>query len=114
MKVIYIAGAYRADSEYGVKQNIEQAEKVALDVWRSGCVALCPHKNTAFFGGAYGLKDKIWLDGDLELLSRCDAVLTVDNWKTSGGASIEIKVAKSKGIPVFHTLYDLQDWILGA
>ena len=36
MKVVYVAGPYRASTEYQVLQNIRKAEEVALHVWRAG------------------------------------------------------------------------------
>ena len=111
MKVIYVAGPYRDDCEFGVKENIDRAEKVALDIWRRGAAAICPHKNTAFFGGAYGLDDSVWLKGDLELLLRCDAVVTVEGWENSSGALREVAEAKEKGIPVFHDRSSFHAWL---
>ena len=111
MKVIYIAGPYRNKSEYEVGENIRIAAEFALAVWRSGGVALCPHKNTAFFGGAYNLPDDTWLKGDLELLSRCDAVLAVTGWITSSGTVAEISFAHERKIPVFYTIFEVQKFL---
>ena len=103
MKVIYIAGHYRDErGEYYVRTNIRIAENAALYVWFNGGVALCPHKNTAGFGGAYGIYDKTWLDGDLELLTRCDAIWALDGWDTSAGATAEVEFAKAHGIKVLY------------
>ena len=102
MKVIYIAGPYRADSEYGVKKNIDAAEEAALFVWQCGGVALCPHKNTAFFGGAYDILDRVWLEGDLELLKRCDGVYALSTWRSSKGATNEVYYAQEHGFPIFE------------
>lgn len=70
--VIYIIGPYRADIEREVVENIREAEKCAIEVWKAGGIALCPHMNTALFGGI--CPDEVWLEGDLELMRRCDAV----------------------------------------
>ena len=102
MKVIYIAGPYRAASEYQVKKNIDAAEEAALFVWANGGVALCPHKNTAFFGGACNIPDETWLEGDIELLKRCDAVYALSSWRKSNGATDEIHLANELGMPVFE------------
>lgn len=110
LKVIYIAGPYRADTEWGVVQNIRKAEQAALFVWRCGGVALCPHKNTALFGGA--LPDDVWLRGDLELLSRCDAVWMVGEWGESAGAQAELRYAFEHGIPVLYDEEQVQTWLL--
>jgi nucleoside 2-deoxyribosyltransferase len=107
-KVIYIAGPYRAANEWGVNCNIRAAEAAALAVWRLGEVALCPHKNTAFFGGA--ADDSLWLAGDLVLLARCDAVLLVEGWETSSGTIDEVIFAINRRIPVFTNLNSLAVW----
>lgn len=104
MKLIYIAGPYRANCEYEIKRNIEKAEQAALWVWLHGGVAFCPHKNTAFFGGAMGIEDKTWLEGDLEILKRCDAVYALVTWRQSQGATAEIDAARRLGLPVFEQL----------
>jgi hypothetical protein len=103
MKVIYIAGPYRAPSEWEVVQNIRQAEKAALFVWSHGAAAICPHKNTALFGGYPGCPDQTWLEGDCEILLRCDAVFAIDNWRDSSGARDEVDLARMNNIPVLFT-----------
>lgn len=107
-KVVYIAGPYRAATEWGVAENIRSAERRAVRVWELGMVALCPQKNTAFLGGL--LDDRIFLDGDLELLRRSDAVILVDGWVHSDGAVDEVLHAIDRGIPVFESLISLSVW----
>jgi hypothetical protein len=107
--VVYIAGPFRAPSAWGIEQNIRTAEKAALAVWRMGAAALCPHTNTRFFQGA--APDEIWLKGDLELLSRCDAVLMVGAWQQSVGATAELEAARRRGMPIFYTLDALSAWV---
>lgn len=110
MKVVYVAGPYRAPSEWEVLENIRRAEVLALAVWRMGAACICPHKNTAFFGGA--ADDKVWLDGDLEILKRCDAVICTPDWKQSVGASGEVEFAQKLDLPVFYSLGELREWLL--
>ena len=109
MKVIYLAGPYRSPTEYGVQQNIEAASKIAMEVWKLGAVCICPHKNTAFFGGA--LPDAVWLEGDLELIRRSDAVLIMEAWERSDGAVDERWFASGIGKPVLFSLAELEDWL---
>ena len=92
MKVIFISGKYRAGSEWGLVENIRKAEAAAIELWKQGWVVLCPHKNTAHFGGL--CPDRVWLEGDIELLKRCDAVFMLDNWHDSEGAMEEYRIAK--------------------
>ena len=112
MKLVYVAGPYRAEAEFGVLENIRRAEKVALEVWRAGAACICPHKNTAFFGGA--ADDRVWLEGDLEIIRRCDAIVLVEGWQNSTGTLAEIKLASELGLPVFEWLDEFRDWLLAA
>lgn len=105
MKVIYIAGPFRGKNSWEVESNIRVAETLALDVWRSGFAAICPHANTRFFDGA--APDNVWLDGDLEILKRCDAILLTKNWEQSKGATKEMQFAKALNMPVYYTLEEL-------
>lgn len=120
MKVIYIAGPFRSmnqngkSNSWGVQQNIMTALTRALEVWKRGHVALCPHSNTFPFQDADGVADGVWLDGDIELLRRCDAVLVTDNWQQSTGARAEVRYAEHRGIPVLYDLNDLTAFCAAA
>jgi nucleoside 2-deoxyribosyltransferase len=108
-RVIYVAGPFRGPNSWEIEQNIRRAEELALEVWRMpGLSALCPHMNTRHYQGV--LPDEVWLEGDLEQMSRCDAVLVVPNWIKSQGTTAEIRHAESRGIPVFYSLGDLHAW----
>jgi hypothetical protein len=109
MKLVYVVGPYRAKTEYGVLQNIQRAEQLALQVWLSGAACICPQKNTAFFGGA--ADDQVWLNGDLEMIRRCDAIVCVDGWQTSKGSVNEVALAHDMGIPVFETIDEMKGWL---
>lgn len=99
MKVVYIAGRYRAPTPWGVEQNIQAAQAVAALVWQAGHIALCPHLNAAHLDGAH--TDEQVLAGTMELLRRCDAVLLVPGWSTSAGTKAELVEAHRIGLPVF-------------
>jgi hypothetical protein len=109
MKSVYIAGRFRAPSHWGIYQNIRQAENWALEVWRVGAAALCPHLNTQNFQGA--LPDHVWLEGDLKLLAQCDAVLMIPGWEKSEGAKAEGIHARNLKIPVFEDFGVLCAWL---
>jgi hypothetical protein len=108
MKVIYVAGAYRAKSEFEVLRNIRDAESLAVKIWRTGNACICPHKNTAFLGGA--VPDEVWLQGAVLMVLRSDAVVCVDNWRNSEGATREVTAAEENGIPVFERFEDFELW----
>ena len=98
--LVYIAGPYRSDSESGVRRNIEAARQLAESVWRAGMTAVCPHLNSAFMGGI--VPDQAFLDGDLAILARCDAMLLCPKWKESVGTRAEAGHAARLGIPSFY------------
>ena len=106
---VYCAGKFRAPSHWGIVQNIRHAEVWALEVWKAGAAALCPHLNTANFQGA--LPDHTWLEGDLALLQQCDAVFMIPGWEQSEGAIEEKRVAVANDIPVFDDFGALCAWI---
>ena len=113
--IVYVAGPFRADSAWGSEQNIRRAEELALRVWEMGAAALCPHTNTRFFTGA--LPDSVWLDGDLDLLAVCGAVVLGSGWKSSSGTAAEIARAQQLGIPVFDSVDEfgaLREWVAKA
>jgi hypothetical protein len=109
MKLVYIAGPYRAATEWEIVQNIRRAEALALRVWQAGAACICPHKNTAFFGGAADVE--VWLAGDLEMLRRCDAVICTSDWQLSIGATNEVAFARQLGMPVFETFEEFERWV---
>lgn len=98
--IIYTAGPYRAPTEWGVTENIRTAERYAIELWKQGWVVICPHKNTACFGGC--LPDDTWLMGDLEILKRCDAIFMLPGWENSEGARVEHTVAHDLGLKTFY------------
>lgn len=109
MRVIYIAAPFRASNAWEIEQNIRRAECAALEVWRMGAAALCPHTNTRFYQGA--LPDEVWLLGDLELLKRCDAVCFLPGWGSSAGCKAEMVFAIENEIPALQGVRAVQLWL---
>jgi hypothetical protein len=100
MKLAYVAGPYRAPTMHQIVDNIRAAEAVAIALWQMGFAVVCPHTNTACFDGT--APDQVWLEGDLEILRRCDLLVTVSGWERSEGATIEVREANSALKPVYH------------
>ena len=109
MKLCYVAGAYRSDTEAGVRRNIEAAREVAEQLWNVGFAVHCPHLNNAFMGGI--VADEVFLAGDIEILRRCDLLVTVEGWTQSAGAVGEERFARINGIPVRHCVRDAVLWL---
>lgn len=108
MKIVYVAGPYRGKTAWQVEVNIFAARLNGVAVAKAGFMPMIPQANTAHFDGVQD--DKFWLEGTLELMRRCDAVLVVPNDGSSEGTDGEIKEAKRLGIPVFHSVYELGQW----
>lgn len=112
MKIIYVAGPYRADLPWGVDRNVHRAREAGVTVALAGAMPLIPHANTAHFDGL--APDAFWLEGTLELLRRCDAVYVFsENWKASSGTRNEVAEATRLGLPVFYPddIRAMQEWI---
>lgn len=120
MRCVYIAGPYRATNPDGtqdawrIQQNIMTAMALGLEVWKRGAVAIIPHGNTFCFQNAHGTSDDVWLTGDLELLSRSDALLLTEDWQRSSGARAEHAYAEKLEIPIFYTVDEFVQWMEGA
>ena len=95
MRVMFISGPYRAKTESELEDHIRTAEKAAIHFWQRGWAVFCPHKNSAHFGGL--CPDSHWLDGDLEILRRSDAICMIKGWSQSEGAKAELKLAEELG-----------------
>ena len=100
MKKIYIAGKYRSSTEWGLEENIRRAETAAIKLWQQGYAVLCPHKNTAHFGGA--CPDEAWLKGDIEFLKVCDCIYMLKGWEGSLGACEELRIAQEHNLEVIY------------
>ncbi len=113
MIIAYVAGRFRAPTAWGIAENVRAAERVGLKVAEEGGMPLIPHANTANFHGEGD--DQLWLDGTMELLRRCDAVVLVPGHEASSGTRAEIAEANRLGIPVFDTTkrssYELGEFI---
>jgi hypothetical protein len=58
--------------------------------------------------GEAGDFDK-WMAGDLEILSRCDAIVMCPGWNKSVGCLMEFSKAKELGIKIYHTIDEVPD-----
>lgn len=107
--LVYIAAPFRAGTAWRIELNVRVAEWVALEVWKAGAIAICPHTNSRFFHGE--LPDHVFLDGYMDLVKRCDAVCAAGSWELSRGASAEIGIAQALGRPVFLHWSHVVPWV---
>jgi hypothetical protein len=88
MKVVYVAGPYRAPDAWRVEQNIRAAEEVAFEVAKLGHSYICPHTNARYFDGT--LTAQFWIDMTMQLMLRCDGVVLAPGWEDSAGSLGEL------------------------
>ncbi len=100
MKLVYIAGPYRAKTINGIHENIERARKVALKYWKMGYAVICPHMNSALIDGH--ISDEHILEADRLILRMCDAIVMMKNWRKSEGATHERAVAMNNNLEVIY------------
>ncbi len=112
--IVYIAGPYRPkgvthenldnltqEQEDEITTNILAAKKVAAEIWNLGMAAICPHANTANFEKLIDIPAQGYIDGDLEIVASCHAIVMLPGWEESSGARQERDHANSLGIPVY-------------
>lgn len=100
MKILYVAGPFRGPTPWDVECNVRHAEALSLRAAKCGVFPFCPHANTRFFDKQ--CTDELWLNGDLELLHRCDGILLTNDYVRSTGARAELEWAVKWGLRVFH------------
>lgn len=97
--LVYLAGLY---TKGNIDDNITLARKIAIEVWESGLWAITPHLNTAHFEVDCKATYEDYMQGDLCMVSRCDAIIMLPGWDQSSGAKRELDLAKSLNIPVYY------------
>ena len=63
---------------------------------------------TAYVDEMHEIDWNIWVEADLTIVVRCDAVLRLPG--PSKGADMECEYARKRWIPVFHSVEDLIAW----
>lgn len=102
--LIYISGPFTSNPT----ANTHAACKLWESLRRQGyCTPVCPHWSIVQDTLA-PLSHKEWIDYDLELIARCDAVYRMPG--DSVGADMEVDHAEHLRIPVFYTTRDLHEW----
>jgi len=96
--LVYVSGKYTGD----VDANIGAARAVAIRLWEMGHAVLCPHLNTQHFEIDCQVTYDQYIEGDLNMVARCDAMVMVNGWEASKGAKIEKEYAEKLGIPIFY------------
>lgn len=106
MKLVFIAGplttGWNGKDNTVLIDNIRKAESYQIALINAGIGCFCAHTHTSFHHEKGSTApETFYYEMDLEFLKRCDALLAVPGWETSGGASREVAWAKENNLPVF-------------
>ena len=105
--IVYTAGPYSeieditAYIKLTTAFNIAVAEEVAISLWNEGYTVICPHLNTRNFESHTKIPNSEFVERDLEIVERMDALVMLPHWELSKGARLERMHALEHGIPVF-------------
>jgi hypothetical protein len=102
-KRVYIAGPYTKPDPC---INTNRACAVWKQLWELGYAPFCPHWSH-FQHTLLPMPYEVWLDFDNQFLVVCDALLRLPG--ESSGADKEVALARSLGIPVYHSVDEL--WV---
>ena len=111
VKMVYCAGPFSAPTREGVEANIAAMVRLGIEVAKLGGFPVVPHSNTSAPEYEQVQPYPFWIEGTLELMRRCDAVMLAQNWAQSSGARGERLEAIGIGMPVFETLAELAGWL---
>ena len=110
MKLIYVAGPYRGATPDRVRMHIESAKMTGLLMAEKGWYPVIPHANTDQFERLEPtIPDAFYLDGTLEMMRRCDAVVLCPGHERSSGTQGEIVEAKRLGMHIFYAAHEVPD-----
>ena len=107
MKLVYVAGPFRAPTPWGVEQNVRRAEEWGLRVAKvPALVPVIPHSMFRYYDGQG--HDDYWLAATLAIMERCDALLLVPGWESSAGSRAERERAIEAGLIVFDAEHEYE------
>ena len=102
MKLIFISGKYTGKTYTEVEENITKANYLGMQIIhklnKDNFYPIIPHNNVAHFEELENILNtnkEYWLNGAIEILSRCDAIFMMKNYKDS-------KVGLPKGTSLAH------------
>jgi hypothetical protein len=93
------------------ERHIARAKLLGLEVAKLGACPWIPHANTDLPEFETVQPYGFWIEATLLQLRKCDALIMVDGWESSSGATGEHNEALMIGMPVFYTLTALSRWL---
>lgn len=119
--MILIAGPYRSgtdDDPVKMATNLARLEEAAWPVFAAGHIPMIgewvalPVLQAAGATVLDPLSEQVMYPTAQRLLQRCDAVLRLPG--ESRGADQDVAIARERGLPVFHRLDELLEYLAGA
>jgi hypothetical protein len=109
---IYVAGRYSGTDVISVLKNIGAGEAMCAELFMKGFAPFSPWADAVYVKLYYGCKhDKnAFYAASLAWLEVSDAMLVISGRGDGRGVDAEIKFAEERGIPVFYSIYDLEEW----
>jgi hypothetical protein len=98
VQLVYVAGPYTGPDANSIHDNIEKARRIAVTLWKEGYAVICPHLNSAHMDGVVSWEQ--FMEADLLILSKCDAIALVPGWEKSKGACMEFQKAQELGLRI--------------
>lgn len=105
-KLVYVAGPYTSVDRNHVDRNIAVAYQTGVELATKGVVPVIPHTMYGMWEGKFSYDFILSLD--FELIKRCDAIYKISD---SPGTTIELRLARELGIPVFERMDVLKEWV---
>ena len=102
----YVAGPLRGAYD----ENVAKADAVAFKLTQMGYFVFCPHKNSHGFTKRTDIDHDDYMKGCIAMLDCCEFLFMVEGWEQSGGAVEEHTHAELKGIPIFYSFDDLEQY----
>ena len=93
--VIFLAGRYRSPEggSDGIYENLYLMRVIYKHLSKAGFPIVCPNLSSAFIDG-FITDYTEFVEGTKELLSRCDVVVFMPDWKESEGCRAEMEYAE--------------------
>lgn len=103
---IYIAGKYTDKNTAKIKQNIERAKNVAIEIQRLGHQPYCPHTHTGLFEKTnYTTYETMMKLHTTFLELWAEALIIISHSK---GANQELKIAQQLGLPIYTNIEEIK------
>lgn len=107
--VVYVAGAYTADTPEQVEENVRLAIEAGVKIRNAGGVPFIPHLShyiMPFVDEELRYNSDYWLEWDLVMLAKCDMLYLMPSWVNSKGAQREFE-ASIRMRNLTHTCFDM-------